>query len=94
MSKCLAFLRENRIFAAKDIIMSREDRNKLGYTVALISEFAVHYGMQPRQAYIYLKQYDGLKHLDENYGILHTLSFQDGIESMTQVCANHGGNLR
>lgn len=74
--------------------MPREDKNRLGYTVALISEFAMRYGIQPRQAYAYLKRFEGLKHLNENYGILHTQSFQDGVEAMSQVCVHHGGELR
>lgn len=74
--------------------MSREEKNRLGYTVALITEFAAEYGIQPRQAYSYLKRFKGLKHLNENYGVLHTQSFHDGIEAMTQVCAYHGGKLQ
>lgn len=74
--------------------MSREDRNRIGYTIGLISEFATRYGIRPRQAYNYLKRFDGLKHLDENYGVLHTLSFHDGVEAMTQVCSIHGGKLK
>ena len=74
--------------------MSREDRNRIGYTVALISEFAARYGIRPRQAYNYLKHFKGLEHLDEHYGFLHTQSFQDGVDIMTQVCASHGGELR
>ena len=74
--------------------MSREDRNRLGYTVALISEFASRFGIQPRQAYAYMKRFGGLEHLNENYGVLHTQSFNDGVEIMTQVCAHHGGELQ
>lgn len=74
--------------------MSREDRNRIGYTVALVSEFATRYGIRPRQAYNYLKHFNGLKHLNEHYAYLHTQSFQDGVEAMTQVCANNGGELR
>ena len=36
--------------------MAREERNIIGYTVALISEFAAHFGIRPRQAYAYLKR--------------------------------------
>ena len=74
--------------------MSREDRNKIGYTVALINEFAARYCIKPRQAYSYLKRFHGLEHLDEYYGFLHTQSFQDGVNTMTQVCSNYGGELR
>lgn len=74
--------------------MSREDRNTIGYTVALISEFANRYEIRPRQAYAYLKRYKGLEHLQQHYGVLHTLSFPDTVEALAQVCANNGGGLK
>ena len=74
--------------------MSREYKNIIGYTVALISEFAIHYSIRPRQAYAYLKRYKGLEHLHQHYGVLHTLPFDDTIESLAQVCANNGGGLK
>ena len=74
--------------------MSREDRNRIGYTVALVSEFAARHSIRPRQAYNYLKNFKGLKYLEECYGFLHTQSFQDGVETMTRVCSNNGGELR
>ena len=74
--------------------MSRDDKNIIGYTVALISEFANHFGIHPRQAYAYLKRHKGLEHLQLHYGILHTQTFDDTIESLAGVCANNGGGLR
>lgn len=74
--------------------MAREDRNVFGFTVALISEFATHFGINPRQAYAYLKRFKGIEHLREHYAVLHTQSFPDTIEALTQVCANNGGQLR
>lgn len=74
--------------------MGREDRNILGFTVALISEFAAHYGIRPRQAYAYLKRYKGMEHLHEHYAVLHTQSFPDTVDALAQVCANNGGGLR
>ncbi len=73
--------------------MAREERNIIGFTVALISEFANHYHIHPRQAYAYMKRYKGMQHLQENYSVLHTQSFSDTIETMAQVCANNGGKL-
>ena len=58
--------------------MAREERNIIGYTVGLISEFAKHYGIHTRQA----------------YGVLHTQSFADTVDVLTQVCLNNGGQLR
>ena len=74
-------------------IMAREDRNVFGFTVALISEFALCYGIRQRQAYAYLKRYKGLEHLREHYAVLHTQSFPDTVEALAQVCANNGGQL-
>ena len=74
--------------------MAREDRNVFGFTVALISEFATHFGINPRQAYAYLKRFKGIEHLREHYAVLHTQSFPDIIEALAQVCANNGGQLR
>lgn len=74
--------------------MSREDRNTVGFVVALISEFASNFGIQPRQAYSYLKRFKGLEHLEHNYGVLHTQSFPDVVETMVQVCAHNGGGLK
>ena len=74
--------------------MAREERNIIGYTVALITEFALHYGIRQRQAYAYLKRFKGMEHLHEYYGILHTQSFPDTVEVLAQVCVNNGGHLR
>jgi hypothetical protein len=74
--------------------MAREERNILGFVVALVSEFANHFGIRPRQAYAYLKRYKGMEHLLDHYGVLLTQSFPDAIEALAQVCANNGGALR
>ena len=74
--------------------MAREEKNMLGFVVALISEFANHFGIRPRQAYAYLKRYKGMEHLHNHYGVLHTQSFPDVIEALAQVCVNNGGALR
>lgn len=74
--------------------MSRESKNIIGFTVSLISEFASRYGIRQRQAYAYLKRYKGLEHLQHHYGVLHTQSFSDTIDALTQVCANNGGGLK
>ena len=73
--------------------MPRTEQNKLNYIIALIAEFAAHYGLQARQAYNYLVRFDGMKHLFNYYDVLHTQSFDDTIETMTEVCRHHGGQL-
>ena len=45
--------------------MSREDYYIVGYAVALISEFAAKFGILPKQAYNYMKRFQGLDYLSE-----------------------------
>lgn len=77
-----------------DGTMAREDKNYIGYTVALISEFALHFGISPQQAYAYLKKFKGIEHLQQHYGVLHTQSFPDSVDALSQVCLNNGGELK
>ena len=73
--------------------MSREETNKLKYTIALIAEFADRFGIGEKQAYNYLSRFKGLAHLFSFYDVIHTLSFEDAIDTMVQVCTHNGGGL-
>ena len=53
--------------------MSREEHNKAGYIIFLISEFADKYGIHPNQAYQYLKRHKGLEHIYSVEEALDTL---------------------
>lgn len=74
--------------------MSREETNKLKYTIALIAEFADRFGIGEKQAYNYLSRFKGLAHLFTFYNVIHTQSFDDAVDMMIQVCARNGGGLR
>ncbi|MBP3717503.1 MAG: DUF3791 domain-containing protein [Paludibacteraceae bacterium] len=74
--------------------MSTQDKNILEFLVALISEFATHLGITQDVAYNYIRKYHGLEYYFKHYNILHTLSFEENVEDLIQVCANHGGLLR
>ena len=74
--------------------MSREEHNTVGYVVALVSEFAARYGIMPRQAYAYLSRFKGLDHLYNHYNVLHTYSFEDTVEVVSEVCRHNGGKLQ
>ena len=79
------------IFAhTKERIMSREETNKLKYTIALIAEFAEKFGIGEKQAYNYLSRFKGLAHLFSFYDVIHTLSFEEAIDTMVQVCSHNG----
>lgn len=73
--------------------MSREDHNKAGFVISLISEFATRYGILPRQAYFYLKNFKGLDYLYKHYNVLHTFSFEDSVEAVSMVCRKNGGDM-
>ena len=74
--------------------MSREEHNTVGYVVALVSEFAARYGIMQRQAYAYLSRFKGLDHVYDHYKILHTYSFEDSVEVVSEVCRHNGGKLQ
>ena len=64
-----------------------------GNTLA-IAEFADKFGIGEKQAYNYLSRFKGLAHLFTFYDVIHTLSFEDAIDTMVQVCSHNGGGLR
>lgn len=67
---------------------------KASYVIMVIRKFAEHYSLSNKESYQYLKQYGGISFLDDCYEAEHTLSFDDAIEDLSQVCQNHGGGLR
>ena len=73
--------------------MSRTEKNKLEFTVALIAEFAAAYKLKQKQAFNYLYRFKGIQFLHKHYEVLHTQSFEDVIESLSMVCRNNGGQL-
>lgn len=73
--------------------MSEQEKNKLAFLVALVSEFAFRLNLSQDEAYNYMREYKGLDYYFKHYNILHTLSFEENVDDMIQVCANHGGRL-
>ncbi|AVP62894.1 hypothetical protein C3B64_00935 [Clostridium botulinum] len=73
--------------------MSREEKNKIDYMVVCVAEFADKFSVTYKDSYNYLKKYNALNFLIENYEIEHTLSIEDAIEDMILVSKNNGGYL-
>lgn len=73
--------------------MSRTEKNKLDFTVALIAEFAAAYKLKQKQAFNYLHRFKGIQFLQKHYEVLHAQSFEDVIEDLSMVCRNNGGQL-
>ena len=73
--------------------MSREEKNKLRFVIALITEFANKYGINEKQAYNYMVRFNGLSHILTYYDVIHTLDFDYAIDDVLEVCQMNGGRL-
>ncbi len=68
-------------------------RDIIEYIVAVVNEFAARYSLTERHAYRNIYFYDGISFIEDNYGIIHTLSFNEAVESVALFCKNRGGKL-
>ena len=67
--------------------------DKIQYVVALISEFASHYGISTQKAVEYLNRFNALDLYDRQYHYLHTQSFSSNVSDLTAYCRRKGGTL-
>ena len=68
-------------------------KDKAQYIVALIAEFAAHFGLTTVQAAKYLSRYKALELYDRQYGDLHTQSFESNVRDLSAYCRRMGGTL-
>lgn len=73
--------------------MKYQIRDILEYTVAIISEFALKFNLSEKQAYRYINFHKGIHFIEENYGIIHTLDFNEAVEYVAIYCRKNGGEL-
>ncbi len=74
--------------------MSNKEITILNYIIICISEFAKQKSINRVKAYNYLKEYKGLIFLKECYEAEHTLSLNDAIDDLTEVCQKNGGKIQ
>ena len=67
--------------------------DKIEYTIMLVKLFASHYHLTPTQAYRYISRFDGMAFIERNYGVMHTLSFQEMVHGVSDYCKRNGGQL-
>lgn len=67
--------------------------DKAQYIVALIAEFAAHYGLSTVETVRYFSRYKALELYDRQYNYLHTQSFESNIRDISAYCRRMGGNL-
>lgn len=73
--------------------MKYKIRDITEYIVAVVSEFASKHNLTDKQAFRYIRFHNGISFLEENYGIMHTLDFDEAVESVAMFCRRSGGNL-
>ena len=72
---------------------STDQYEKIQYLVALIAEFAAHYGLTDAQAVRYMSRYGAIELCDKHYNVMHTLPWLDNITSIATFCRRKGGTL-
>lgn len=73
--------------------MRYNTRDIIEYTIALVNEFAKKFGLSDKQAYRYIRIHKGVAFIEQNYGIIHTLDFNEAVESIALYCRRAGGKL-
>ena len=68
-------------------------RDIIEYIIALVNEFAKRFGLSEKQAYRYIRAHKGIAFIEQNYGIIHTLYFNEAVDSVALYCRKTGGEL-
>ena len=75
------------------INISDINRNRIYYYVLCVGAFAEQKKISPAEAFNYLNAYKGIDFLIDCYDAEHTLSLNDAVEDLGQVCRNNGGSI-
>lgn len=68
-------------------------RDIFEYIIALVNEFAKRFRLSDKDAFNYIRQHQGIYFIETNYGIIHTLDFNEAVDSVATYCRRTGGNL-
>ena len=68
-------------------------KDRIEYTVSLVSDFAKRYSLTTTQAFNYLDRFKAISLLEQHYNVAHTLSFSEMLDTLSFYCRDHGGNL-
>lgn len=63
------------------------------FVVIMIEMFAHHYNLSLQEAESYLSRHGALELTQKHYGIMHTLRFEDNVESLANYCKRKGGSI-
>ncbi len=67
--------------------------NKIEYLVLLVAAFAAQSKISEAEAYRYLSRYGALALCEKHYGIMHTLSLEENLQTLQAYCQKKGGTL-
>lgn len=83
------------IFANGILIVAHMDltHNIIEYVNCCIGAFANRFKLPMAEAYAYLRQFKGIDFLIDCYAAEHTLSIEDAVDDIAQLCQKHGGHL-
>jgi len=63
------------------------------FIIKCIFDFAEKYKINIKDAYLYIKEFNYIQYLMENYEIEHTLSKEDTLEALSCIAHNNGGYI-
>ena len=61
--------------------------------VVCVNDYADRHGLTRSGSFDYLLRNKGLEFLEDCYEAEHTLSLDDAVEDMTEICRQNGGTL-
>lgn len=70
---------------------AQRDKYQIPFINACIRATAKRAALSTRNAYLYLKHFQGLDYLIEFYDTLHLQSIDDAVDELLIVCRNNGG---
>ncbi len=68
-------------------------KDKIEYTVSLVSDFAKKHALANTQAFNHLDRFGSIGFIDRHYDTAHTLPFTEMLENLALYCRNNGGTL-
>ncbi len=65
--------------------------NKIEYLILIVAAFADQSKISEAEAYRYLSRYGALTLCEKHYGIMHTLSLDENLQTLQAYCQRKGG---
>lgn len=87
----LAYSKKSCNFAPKRKNM--EDNYKIPFINACIRGMGMRFSIPVKNAYLYLKRFQGIDFLIEFYNTLHLQSIDDTVDDLVLICKKNGGAL-